>query len=162
MLTWYSTFVYEYSSQNINNPLSGARASVNRVCAHTPAHAAQHRPTTACMTASSAHAPDVLGHPAEVSDAPSHFWFVFLVACGGDTPADTTDTTDTSIEVDSSKPKLRRHIQTVGVMGDGRTYEHVIALRCVDSRDAMTADWSQLPYDLLGRISSQSSRESAR
>lgn len=46
-------------------------------------------------------------------------------------------------------------IQTVGVMGDGRTYENVIALRSVDSRDAMTADWSQLPYDLLGRISSR-------
>ncbi len=46
-------------------------------------------------------------------------------------------------------------IQTVGVMGDGRTYENVIALRCVDSRDAMTADWSKLPYDLLGRISNR-------
>ncbi|NLX19790.1 MAG: glutamine-hydrolyzing GMP synthase [Desulfobulbus sp.] len=46
-------------------------------------------------------------------------------------------------------------IQTVGVMGDSRTYEHVIALRAVDSRDAMTADWSQLPYELLGRISSR-------
>jgi len=46
-------------------------------------------------------------------------------------------------------------IQTVGVMGDGRTYEHVIAIRSVDSRDAMTADWSQLPYDLLGRISNR-------
>ena len=46
-------------------------------------------------------------------------------------------------------------IQTVGVMGDGRTYEHVIALRAVDSRDAMTADWSRLPYELLGRISNR-------
>ncbi len=46
-------------------------------------------------------------------------------------------------------------IQTVGVMGDGRTYEHVIAIRSVDSRDAMTADWSQLPYELLGRISTR-------
>ncbi len=46
-------------------------------------------------------------------------------------------------------------IQTVGVMGDGRTYENVIALRSVDSRDAMTADWSKLPYDLLGVISSR-------
>jgi len=46
-------------------------------------------------------------------------------------------------------------IQTVGVMGDGRTYEHVIALRCVDSRDAMTADWTKLPYEILGEISSR-------
>ena len=46
-------------------------------------------------------------------------------------------------------------IQTVGVMGDERTYEHVIALRCVDSIDAMTADWSKLPYDLLGAISNR-------
>jgi len=46
-------------------------------------------------------------------------------------------------------------IQTVGVMGDGRTYEHVIALRAVDSRDAMTADWSRLPYELLATISNR-------
>ena len=46
-------------------------------------------------------------------------------------------------------------IQTVGVMGDGRTYEHVIALRAVDSKDAMTADWSRLPYEILGRISNR-------
>jgi GMP synthase (glutamine-hydrolysing) len=46
-------------------------------------------------------------------------------------------------------------IQTVGVMGDERTYENVIALRTVDSVDAMTADWTRLPYDLLGRISNR-------
>ena len=46
-------------------------------------------------------------------------------------------------------------IQTVGVMGDGRTYENVVALRSVDSRDAMTADWSKLPYEILGRISNR-------
>ncbi len=46
-------------------------------------------------------------------------------------------------------------IQTVGVMGDSRTYENVIALRSVDSRDAMTADWSKLPYDLLESISNR-------
>lgn len=46
-------------------------------------------------------------------------------------------------------------IQTVGVMGDGRTYEHVVAIRVVDSKDAMTADWSKLPYEVLGIISSR-------
>lgn len=44
-------------------------------------------------------------------------------------------------------------LRTVGVMGDARTYENVIALRVVDSVDAMTADWTALPYDLLGTIS---------
>jgi len=46
-------------------------------------------------------------------------------------------------------------IQTVGVMGDERTYENVVALRAVDSVDAMTADWTKLPYELLGRISNR-------
>ncbi|MBF0482720.1 MAG: glutamine-hydrolyzing GMP synthase [Desulfovibrionaceae bacterium] len=46
-------------------------------------------------------------------------------------------------------------LKTVGVMGDGRTYEHVIALRIVDSLDAMTADWSRVPAELLARISSR-------
>ncbi|HJD98222.1 glutamine-hydrolyzing GMP synthase [Mailhella massiliensis] len=44
-------------------------------------------------------------------------------------------------------------LKTVGVMGDGRTYEHVVALRIVESVDAMTADWARLPDDLLARIS---------
>lgn len=46
-------------------------------------------------------------------------------------------------------------LRTVGVMGDDRTYEDVIALRCVDSVDAMTADWSRLPYEVLAKISSR-------
>jgi GMP synthase (glutamine-hydrolysing) len=46
-------------------------------------------------------------------------------------------------------------VKTVGVMGDERTYEHVIAVRVVDSQDAMTADWSKVPYDVLGRISNR-------
>ena len=46
-------------------------------------------------------------------------------------------------------------IKTVGVMGDQRTYENVIAIRCVSSVDGMTADWVQLPYELLGKISNR-------
>ncbi|MBK8054411.1 MAG: glutamine-hydrolyzing GMP synthase [Saprospiraceae bacterium] len=45
-------------------------------------------------------------------------------------------------------------VQSVGVMGDERTYEYTIALRCVNSVDGMTAEWSHLPYDLLAKISS--------
>jgi GMP synthase (glutamine-hydrolysing) len=46
-------------------------------------------------------------------------------------------------------------VRTVGVMGDQRTYDHVIAVRAVTSLDGMTADWAQLPYQLLSRISSR-------
>ena len=46
-------------------------------------------------------------------------------------------------------------IRTVGVMGDERSYENVIALRVVDSQDGMTANWVALPADLLARISNR-------
>jgi GMP synthase (glutamine-hydrolysing) len=46
-------------------------------------------------------------------------------------------------------------VQSVGVMGDERTYENAVVLRAVTSTDGMTADWSQLPYDFLGLISNE-------
>jgi GMP synthase (glutamine-hydrolysing) len=45
--------------------------------------------------------------------------------------------------------------QSVGVMGDARTYENAVAVRCVNTDDFMTADWSRLPYDLLAKISTR-------
>ena len=46
-------------------------------------------------------------------------------------------------------------VQSVGVMGDERTYENAVALRAVTSTDAMTADWAQLPYDFLAKVSNE-------
>ena len=46
-------------------------------------------------------------------------------------------------------------VRSVGVMGDGRTYEHVVALRAVATTDFMTADWAELPHKLLGKVSSR-------
>ena len=46
-------------------------------------------------------------------------------------------------------------VKSVGVMGDERTYENTAAVRCVTSRDGMTADWYPMPYEVLGRISNR-------
>ena len=54
---------------------------------------------------------------------------------------------------------LLAEVRSVGVQGDGRTYGHPIVLRPVSSEDAMTADWSRLPYDLLERISTRITNE---
>jgi GMP synthase (glutamine-hydrolysing) len=46
-------------------------------------------------------------------------------------------------------------VQSVGVMGDARTYDNAVAIRSVNTNDFMTADWSRLPYDLLARMSTR-------
>jgi GMP synthase (glutamine-hydrolysing) len=46
-------------------------------------------------------------------------------------------------------------VQSVGVMGDGRTYERTVAIRAVETQDFMTADWARIPYDILARISNR-------
>ena len=54
---------------------------------------------------------------------------------------------------------LLAEVRSVGVQGDGRTYGHPVVLRPVSSDDAMTADWSRLPYDLIARISNRITNE---
>jgi GMP synthase (glutamine-hydrolysing) len=46
-------------------------------------------------------------------------------------------------------------VKSVGVMGDGRTYEYVVALRAVQTLDFMTAQWAHLPHELLGHVSNR-------
>ena len=52
-----------------------------------------------------------------------------------------------------------RHVRSVGVQGDGRTYGHPIVLRPVSSEDAMTADWSRVPSEVLEKISTRITNE---
>ena len=54
---------------------------------------------------------------------------------------------------------LLADVRSVGVQGDGRTYGHPVVLRPVSSEDAMTADWSRVPYDVLARISTRITNE---
>jgi GMP synthase (glutamine-hydrolysing) len=52
-------------------------------------------------------------------------------------------------------------VRSVGVMGDGRTYQNPVVIRAVTSEDAMTADWARLPYDVLEQISTRITNEVA-
>jgi GMP synthase (glutamine-hydrolysing) len=54
---------------------------------------------------------------------------------------------------------LLAEVRSVGVMGDGRTYQHPVVVRCVTSEDAMTADWARLPHEVLDRIAGRIVRE---
>ena len=94
------------------------------------------------------------------------------VRCIGDVTTERLDLlrkADVIVEEEIRKAGLYREIwqafavllpvRTVGVMGDERTYEHVVALRAVQSQDGMTADWVRLPYDVLATISSRISNE---
>jgi GMP synthase (glutamine-hydrolysing) len=54
---------------------------------------------------------------------------------------------------------LLAEVRSVGVQGDGRTYGHPVVLRPVSSEDAMTADWTRVPYDVLERISTRITNE---
>ena len=54
---------------------------------------------------------------------------------------------------------LLADVRSVGVQGDGRTYGHPVVLRPVSSEDAMTADWSRLPYELIAKISNRITNE---
>lgn len=56
---------------------------------------------------------------------------------------------------------LLADVRSVGVQGDGRTYGHPIVLRPVSSEDAMTADWTRVPYDVLAKISNRITNEVA-
>ena len=46
-------------------------------------------------------------------------------------------------------------VKTVGVMGDARTYDELVAIRAVTTDDFMTADWAKIPYDILGNVSNR-------
>ena len=54
---------------------------------------------------------------------------------------------------------LLADVRSVGVQGDGRSYGHPVVLRPVSSEDAMTADWTRVPYDLLAKISTRITNE---
>jgi len=75
--------------------------------------------------------------------------------------ADDIVTTEIEAVADSLTPRPWQYfavltpLQSVGVMGDGRTYANLVAVRAITSEDGMTADWARLPHELLERISTR-------
>ena len=65
-----------------------------------------------------------------------------------------TEATDT-IDAEGNRLKAQRQRKMLGVMGDARTYENALAIRAVETEDFMTADWSHIPYEVLGRMSTR-------
>ncbi len=57
--------------------------------------------------------------------------------------------------VSKNGASLRRAVGTVGVMGDARSYDAVVAIRAVESQDFMTADWARIPFDVLATMSNR-------
>ncbi|MDR0485779.1 MAG: glutamine-hydrolyzing GMP synthase [Elusimicrobiota bacterium] len=109
-----------------------------------------------------------LNIPAEILDRQPFPGPGFAVRCIGAVDAERLDIlgkADFIVEQEIRKASLYESlwqsfavllpIKTVGVMGDARTYENVIAIRAVNSADAMTADWAKIPYNVLNAISSR-------
>jgi GMP synthase (glutamine-hydrolysing) len=72
-----------------------------------------------------------------------------------DEPVNTRHPKKTWYDATSQAFTVFLPVKSVGVMGDGRTYDYVVALRAVQTSDFMTADWAELPYALLKKVSSR-------
>jgi GMP synthase (glutamine-hydrolysing) len=83
------------------------------------------------------------------------------ICCAGPTPSSSRScatiepTGKTWYDLTSQAFHVFLPVKSVGVMGDGRTYDYVVALRAVQTSDFMTADWAELPYALLKKVSSR-------